>query len=175
MKFGKKRKDGSVLCTIDENDEVLNSDTFFISALEDVIDSIPESKNLVKSDYPSRKILLPGRLLAKIQTVGFLIFLKSKMTEDLTLCRCDNKQKKIEGAANPNIIIKNKDEQNMDTVTLSFSKAKLAVRKAGIKNIQKYVALRTSKKLPTGLPADPKTAYARYWKGWTDFCGTQAK
>ena len=63
----------------------------------------------------------------------------------------------------------------MTTSTLTFSRAKQIVRKSGIKTIQKYVSLRTKGQLPDGLPRDPKAAYARYWKGWTDFCGTEAK
>ena len=59
-----------------------------------------------------------------------------------------------------------------DTKTETYAKAKVIVRKAGIRTIQKYVSLRTKGQLPTGLPADPKAAYSRYWKGWAEFCGT---
>lgn len=70
---------------------------------------------------------------------------------------------------------KMKERNNMDKVTLKFSEAKRVVRKAGIRNIQKYVSLRRTGKLPAGLPSDPKTAYARYWKDWQDFCGTSVE
>ena len=148
MKFGKIRKDGSVICTIDENDEVLNSDDFILRVLEDIIDSIPESKNMVNSDLADKTITIPGNLFAKIQTVGLLLCLKNKI-ESETVC---------------------KEEE-----ILSFAKAKALVRNCGINNTQKYIALRTAKKLPQGLPVDPKTSYAKYWKGWTDFCGTRPK
>lgn len=64
---------------------------------------------------------------------------------------------------------------SIPTDTLTFARAKVLVRKSGIRNIQKYVSLRAKGQLPSGLPSDPKAVYARYWKGWDDFCGTVSK
>jgi len=179
MKLGKVNKDGTTNAHFNQKeDPLLYDERFIVSILKEIISDCPDSKffNETTEIHPYR-IHLPAQLIGKIQTIGIIKLLKNSITRgECTTKRINDTAKTM--LVSPNQALKEekmKKSTPVSTSTLTYARAKVLVRKAGFRNIQKYVSLRTKGQLPAGLPSNPATAYARYWKGWTEFCGTTAK